>query len=144
MSNKCTLRPPLLGENNKQVGIYCFNNLEDVYTKVDAGELSELIVDRFLDTLKLEEVEAALQKLATKIEFGGHIIITHVNIRMVASSILNQSVDLKLLNDILYKMGNQCAMDSLFVQSILENLGLEIVAKQVNLFTHTIIARRNG
>lgn len=108
-----------------------FNNLTAV---CDFGECREILATDIMDYVRADDVFSTLEHLSKLLAHGGKLIIGGTDLYELAKAIMNQTIDLREANVILYgnvvrKMG-QLSLDHL--TELLLSFGLKIHHKRVN------------
>jgi hypothetical protein len=137
-------KQPLNGYKNINLATDTID-LQNLNTICEQAEATEIILDNVLEYINFKNIDDFIFKIYTRLRLNGKMVINFVNLSMVIDDFTNGLLNCQGLNSILYGVGNirkTSMSDSSKIESILQNLGLQIESIEINRYNNTIIAKR--
>lgn len=82
------------------------SNLASFNEAVENSEATSIVCDFFLSTFKYDELKAVIDKIVSKMRLNCELVITMPDINILAQRLVRNEIDIKTMNDILFRSGS--------------------------------------
>lgn len=108
------------------------NDIDLLDMLVEENECTNIIVESFLSNFNIENTRGVLEKILSKLRINGTIIITDIEIEVIANDLLLSNIDLEMFNSVIFA-GNK-ARSLLTIETVrhyLEEFGIKITRSYI-------------
>ena len=130
------LAQPTEGTSHKWV-----SNIAMLNGLVEDGEATSIICNHFLSTFTYDELQAALNKIVSKMRLQAELVLIHPDINIVSQKLQREDISLEALNAILFGFG---AIKGAFSIDAIEKLlpsNLQVTHKHFDNDTANVIIK---
>ena len=105
---------------------------------VEDSEATSIVCDNFLSSFTYDELGGVLGKMVSKMRLRSELIIINHDIKLLSQKICSEEIDMKTLNDILFKCGPIKSLSSMEELCELMPENLQVTHKHFDVIASSV------